>query len=149
MNKCSNFKIKRQVQLHETDLGALMHHHNYFLWMEQAEYEMFRHIDEKVVGDLDENFKGSGWPRSKVEMKYLKPLRFEDEVEIHLKICRIRNAAIEYEADFWRISEGEKELVSVGKYQAVSCLYSSIQFSDPEIVPAPQEFLEKLEVFRE
>ena len=48
--KCSGFIIKRRVQLHETDLGGLMHHHNYFLWMEQAEYEMFDSLGEEVVG---------------------------------------------------------------------------------------------------
>lgn len=149
MNKCSNFKIKRRVQLHETDLGGLMHHHNYFLWMEQAEYEMFEFIGEEVVGHLDENFKGSGWPRSKVSMKFLKPLRYLDTVEIHLKILRIRNAAIEYEADFTRISDGVRELVSVGNYQAVSCLYDSLQRRDPEIVQVPGQLKDKLKVFED
>ncbi len=149
MKKCSDFRIRRSVQLHETDLGGLMHHHNYFLWMEQAEYEMFEYLDEKVVGDLNENFKGTGWPRSKVAMKYLKPLRYRDEVEVHLKITRIRNAAIEYEADFWRLSKLEKEKVSVGKYQAISCLYDSIHGLDPQIIPASEVFLSKLKVFGE
>lgn len=125
-----------------------MHHHNYFLWMEQAEYEMFEYLGEKVVGNLDENFKGSGWPRSRVEMKFLKPLRFNDEVEIHLKIVRIRSAAIEYEADFYRHKNDEVELVSVGKYQTISCLYDATMSSDPEIVPADEKLLGKLEVYR-
>ena len=147
MKKYSDFKISRKVQLHETDLGGLMHHHNYFLWMEQAEYEMFEDIGEKVVGDLDENFKGRGWPRSKVSMKFLKPLRYGDLVEIHLKITRIRNAAIEYETDFWRLKEGKREKVSIGKYQTISCLYDSLQGSDPIVVPADEKLLEKLEVY--
>jgi len=115
--------------------------------MEQAEYEMFESIGEKVVGDLNENSKGSGWPRSKVEMKFLKPLRFQEEVEIHLKIKRIRNVAIEYEADFYRLKDSDKELVSIGKYQAVSCLYDSIYGEDPEIVQIPEDFLSKVGVF--
>ena len=147
MEKCSEFYIKRRVQLHETDLGGLMHHHNYFLWMEQAEYEMFESIGEKVVGDLDENFKGSGWPRSEVHMKYLKPLRYRDEVEIHLKISRIRAAAIEYEADFYLIKDDEKEVVSNGKYKAISCLYDSLQRENPQILPIDESFLKKIEVF--
>lgn len=146
--KCSGFIIKRRVQLHETDLGGLMHHHNYFLWMEQAEYEMFDSLGEEVVGDLDENFKGRGWPRSKVAIEYLKPLRFKDCVEVRLKIRRIRSAAIEYEADFLRILKQGEEKVAVGKYQTISCLYDSTQRTGPSIVPAEDSFLKKIEVCR-
>ena len=145
--KCTSFNILRQVQLHETDLGGLMHHHNYFLWMEQAEYEMFDHIEEDVVGALDENFKGRRWPRSKVSMEYLKPLCFKDKVEVRLKITRIRAATIEYEVDFYKLSEHAEEIVAKGKYQTISCLYDARQKEGPMIVPASDELLEKIEVF--
>jgi len=68
-------------------------------------------------------------------------------VEIHLKLTRIRSAALEYEADFWLERDGGKELVSVGKYQTVNCLYDATLRVDPQIVPASDEFLSKLEVY--
>lgn len=145
----SNFRITRKVQLHETDLGALMHHHNYFLWMEQAEYEMFEHMGQKVVGDLDEKLRGTGWPRSKVSMTYLKPLRFQDQVEIHLKITRIRSAALEYNADFYLLKDDTRELVSVGQYQAIHCLYDASMQQDPSPLPIPDELLSQLAVYQE
>ena len=143
--RISEIKIERKVELHQTDLGGLMHHHNYFVWMEQAEYELFDLIGEPVVGDLDENLKGSGWPRAEVSMKYLKPLKFRDEVVIHLKITRIRAAALEYAADF--IHNGD--VVAKGKYKTISCLYDATQREPPQIVPASESFLNKIEVYNE
>ncbi|MCH2206227.1 MAG: acyl-CoA thioesterase [Lentisphaerales bacterium] len=146
--KTSEFKIERVVQIHETDLGGLMHHPNYFLWMEQAEYEMFEHLDEPVVGELTEEMEGTGWPRAEVSMKFLKPLRFRDKVEVHLKIMRIRAAAIEYETDFYLIKkDGNKEKVAIGTHKTINCMYDATQKNDPRIVPAADEFLEKLEAY--
>lgn len=148
--KTSDYKILRTVQLHETDLGGLMHHPNYFLWMEQAEYELFHSLNEPVVGELNEEMKGSGWPRSEVSMKFIKPLKYRDEVEIHLQITRIRSASLEYKTDFYLLnSDGTKEKVAVGTHKTISCMYDATQKNPPQIVPAEDSFLEKLAVFSE
>ena len=103
--KISTHTINKKVLLHETDLGGIMHHSNYFHWMEEAEYSLFEKINEPVIGELDEDMKGSGWPRSEVSMKFIKPLRYNDKVEVVLQIKRIRSAGIQYQADFYRVSE--------------------------------------------
>ena len=145
--KISEFKIKRRVQLHETDLGGLMHHHNYFPWMEQAEYELFESLGEPVIGELDKDLRGSGWPRAEVTMKFFKPLHYGETVEIHLKITRIRAAALEFQTDFYRIAGDDKDLVASGTHKTICCMYDATGKTDPVIVPAEDSFLEKLEVY--
>ena len=139
------FIIQRRVQLHKTDLGGLMHHPNYFNWMEAAEYELFEHLAEPVVGPLDEDMCGSGWPRSEVSMKFLKPLKFCDQVEIVLSVTRIRAASLSYRAEFYRIIHESRELVALGEYSTIHCLYDAKQKRDPKICPANLDFLKKLE----
>lgn len=142
------FTIERQVQLHETDLGGLMHHPNYFNWMESAEYELFEELDEPVVGPLDADMLGSGWPRSEVAMKFLKPLHFRDRVEIELSVTRIRAASISYKANFYLMQDSERLLVAEGSYTTIHCMYDSKRLEDPKICPANPEFLEKMQEYK-
>lgn len=74
----SSHSIERRVELHQTDLGGLMHHPNYFIWMEEAEYDLFERIDEPVIGPIGPDLRGSGWPRAKVSMSFLRPLFYRD-----------------------------------------------------------------------
>ena len=141
------FSIFRQVQLHETDLGGLMHHPNYFNWMEAAEYELFELLNEPVVGELNEEMRGSGWPRSEVQMKFLKPLRFRDKIEIELSVTRVRAASLSYKAQFFLIKGEEKELVAEGAYTTIHCMYDALQKEDPKICPAEPAFLEAIEEY--
>ena len=115
--------------------------------MEQAEYELFEFLGEPVVGPLNSEMKGSGWPRAEVTMKFLKPLHYQEKVKIHLKIKRIRAAAIEYETDFWRLNGEDKELVAKGTHKTICCMYDATQKTDPVIVPADESFLEKITEF--
>jgi len=132
------------VRLHETDLGAIVHHSNYFHWIEETEYAFFEAIDEPVIGELDENKKGTGWPRADMQVKFIKPLRFRDKIRVDLSIKKIRSAGIIYEVEIYKITSDSPELVLKGSYSAICCLYSSDGESDPEVIPIPDHFLKKI-----
>lgn len=135
------------VRLHETDLGAIVHHSNYFHWIEETEYSFFEAIDEAVVGEFNENNKGTGWPRAEMNVKFLKPLRFKDKVRVDLSIKKIRSAGIIYGVEIFRLDSVEgDELVLKGQYSAICCLYSGDGKSNPEVMAIPPEFLSKIEV---
>ncbi len=141
----SSHSIERRVELHQTDLGGLMHHPNYFIWMEETEYDLFERIDEPVIGPIGPDLRGSGWPRSKVSMSFLRPLHYRDRVRITLEIRRIRAAGIEYEARFDRLeSDGSLTLVAKGAYTAMYCLYDIRQRSEPQPLPIPESFVAKV-----
>ena len=144
---CTQVSYRRRVELHETDLGHHVHHPNYFIWMEEAEYRLFDVIGEPVVGELDENLLSSGWPRAEVQMKFLKPARFRDQIEVKLRIKRIRAAAIEYSCEIFRVdSKNQPELIAVGGYSAICCLYDARMVSDPKVIEIPVSFRNKIDV---
>ena len=143
--KLSHFTKDFTVRLHETDLGGIVHHSNYFHWIEETEYAFFEAIDEPVVGPLDEHGKGTGWPRSEVNMKFLKPLRFRDQIRVEISLKRIRSAGIIYGVEIYRTNSSGRELVLSGTYSAICCLYAGDGQSDPQVIPIPKGFLNKIE----
>ena len=140
----SSYSKNFTVRLHETALGAIVHHSNYFHWIEETEYALFEAIDEAVIGELDEQQKGTGWPRAEVSMKFIKPLRFRDQIRVDLSIQKIRSAGIIYGVEIYRLNAPEPELVLKGTYSAICCLYSSNGESDPQVIPIPDNFLSKI-----
>ncbi len=142
--KKSAYSKTFDVRLNETDLGGIAHHSNYFHWIEETEYAFFESIGEPVVGPLDKNFKGTGWPRAEIRIKFLKPLRFRDKVRVDLNIQKIRSAGIIYSVAMYRINT-EIELILKGQYSAICCRYSAVNLaSNPEVIPIPDSFLEKI-----
>jgi YbgC/YbaW family acyl-CoA thioester hydrolase len=146
--KQSSHSKKFDVRLHETDLGGIVHHSNYFHWIEETEYSFFLSIDEPVIGELDKNNKGTGWPRAEMNIKFLRPLRFRDTLRVDLSIQKIRSAGIIYAVNIYRLAE-EEELVLKGTYSAICCLYSTVKDEDPQVIPIPPNFLEKIECFEQ
>ena len=144
--KTSSHSKSFTVRLHETDLGGIVHHPNYFHWIEETEYDFFEKIGEPVVGDFDENLEGSGWPRSEMNVKFLQPVKFRDEIRVDLRIQRIRSAAIIYAVDMFRVnSDKSEDKVLSGNYTATCCLYDGTFKNPPRVIPIPDSFLAKIE----
>ena len=73
----------------DTDAGGRIHFTAAFRWAEQAETALHRRL-----GLLDEAW--GDYPRRKVEAEYLKVLRFEDEIEIRLKVEKVGRTSVTY-----------------------------------------------------
>jgi acyl-CoA thioester hydrolase len=109
------FAITRRVQFAETDMAGIVHFANYFRWMEEVEHAYFRSLGLSVAM-RHENVE-IGWPRVNVGCEYYGPIRFEDEVELRLRITKVGGKSLSYEVDF---SCGGK-LVALGKTTSVCC----------------------------
>ena len=85
-------KIKKLVEFCETDAAGIMHFSNFLGYMEACEHSMFRSLGLSVNLNVD----GVPYrlPRGHVECRFVVPLKFDDEVEIHLMIREIRRTAI-------------------------------------------------------
>jgi acyl-CoA thioester hydrolase len=109
------FKLTRRVEFSETDMAGIMHFSNFFRMMEAAEHAFFRSlgfsIHERGAGET------IGWPRVSATCDYQQPLRFEEEVEIHLLVAELRTRAIRYEFIFRKVG-GEGEIAR-GQISAV------------------------------
>jgi acyl-CoA thioesterase FadM len=60
--------------------------------MEEAEHAMWREAGLSIAPQGSE----IGWPRVAVSFEYFKPLRFEDEFEVWLRVAEIAEKRIRY-----------------------------------------------------
>ena len=84
--------MTRRVQFHETDAAGIVHFSCFFRYMEEAEHALWRSVGLSVAAP-DSPF---GWPRVAVSADFRHPLRFEDEVEIHLQIVAMTDRSLKY-----------------------------------------------------
>jgi len=104
----SEFKITRRVEFAETDLAGIMHFSNFFRFMETAEHAFFRALGYSIhTTRLDPPVC---WPRVHAECDYKRPLKFEDEVEVHLLVKEIRSKTIEYVFVFRKLGAQVEEV---------------------------------------
>jgi acyl-CoA thioester hydrolase len=90
----SEFVHRRLVEFAETDMAGIVHFAHFFRWMESAEHAFLRSLGFSVHHHAPEGT--SGWPRVKVECSYHSPLRFEQEVEVVLRVAEVRNRSVRY-----------------------------------------------------
>jgi len=135
----SEFKIKRRVEFSETDMAGVMHFSNFFRYMEFDEHAFLRSLGLSVVSHNTD--PAIGWPRVDVQCEYKKPLRFEDEVEIRLRVIKKSEKSITYEFVFHKT--GDKDESARGKMTVVCC---TIRPGKMQATFVPKEFSEKIDV---
>ena len=92
MAALSEFRLKRRVQFYETDAAGIVHFSWFFRYMEEAEHAMWREAGLSIHGrDRD-----VGFPRVSTSFDFHKPLRFEDEFEVRLRIIAMTRRTIQY-----------------------------------------------------
>jgi YbgC/YbaW family acyl-CoA thioester hydrolase len=136
----STHTIIRRVEFSETDLAGIMHFSNFFRYMESVEHSFYRSLGVKLVTPLDGGAK-LGWPRVSANCDYKRPLKFEDEVEVTLKVAKKTEKSITYEFIFRK--NGETEEAARGSMTVVCCTFRDGRMQATFI---PAEFNEKIEV---
>ena len=124
------FKLTRRIEFAETDMAGIVHFANFFRMMESTEHAFFRSLGFSI--HAQENGATTGWPRVSVACDYRAPLRFEEEVEIHLLVAEVRSRSIRYEFIFRKVSDGLE--VARGKIAAVC---ASVDKTTGKLVPVP------------
>ena len=92
-----HFTHRRIVEFSDTDLAGIMHFSNFFRFVESAEHAFFRSLGCRV--HTSDGHRHEGWPRLEVSCQYRKPARYEQTLEIALRIEEIRNSSLRY--GFW------------------------------------------------
>jgi acyl-CoA thioester hydrolase len=88
----SEYRLRRRVLFHETDMAGVVHFSCFFKYMEEAEHALWREAGLSVSPP------GAtvGWPRVSASCDFKRPLRFEDEFEVWLRITKISTRSIGY-----------------------------------------------------
>lgn len=109
------FSILRRIQFAETDMAGIAHFSNFFRMMEEVEHAFFRSVGLSV--SMQHDGMHVGWPRVSTGCEFFGPVRFEDELELRLRVVRVGGKSLSYEVDFLL---GGKA-VALGKTTSVCC----------------------------
>ena len=111
----SEHRLLRRVQFHETDAAGIVHFTSYFRYMEEAEHALWRAAGLSIAAPGS----GIGWPRVAASFDYHRALRFEDEIEILIRIAAIDERKIRYVCELTRdarkVATGALTIVCVSK----------------------------------
>ena len=94
------FKAQRRVEFSDTDMAGIMHFSNFFRFMETAEHGFFRSLGFSIFDTARQ--PRVGWPRVHASCDYHKPLRFEDECDVTIRIVAIADKSIRYTCEITR-----------------------------------------------
>lgn len=130
------YRAQRRVEFSHTDMAGIVHFSRYFTYMESVEHEFLRHLGTSVAFELDG--REAGWPRLAASCEYRSPARFEDVLDIHLRILRKGRRALTYGFVF-RVGE---RLVAEGTISAACCFFDGPK--GLEAIPIPEQLAERL-----
>ena len=105
----------RRVEFSDTDMAGIVHFSKYLCYMEFAEHDFFRTLGfsgAQKFGELS-----YGWPRVEVKASYHRPLRFENEIEIRLRLTKISSRSLGFE--FSIVNLADQLIVATGSYTTV------------------------------
>src|SRR5262245_1098433 len=111
----SEFTLRRRVFFYECDGAGIVHFSNYFRYMEEAEHGLWRSTGLSIA-NREANV---GFPRVAARLEYHRPLRFEDEIDIQVRIISISNRSMKYTCTITRggdsIATGSATIVCVAQ----------------------------------
>ena len=94
----SEYRLRRRVQFYETDAAGIVHFSWFFRYMEEAEHALWREAGLSIAAPGAD----IGWPRVATSFDFHRPLRFEDEFEVWLRIAAITDRTIRYTCQMTR-----------------------------------------------
>ena len=133
------FHYQRRVEFCETDAAGIAHFSAYFQYMEQAEHAFLRHLGTSVIAE-DETGTVS-WPRVNAQCDYTGPVKFEDVVDITVRVERLGTKSVTYTFDFHL----RETRVATGKMTAVCSRIT--HGKPPESMPIPSWLVEQLQPY--
>ena len=92
MSKVSELRLRRRVQFYETDVAGIVHFSWFYRYMEEAEHALWREAGLSIAPGGSE----IGFPRVSTAFDFHRPLRFEDEFEMWIRITDITTSTISY-----------------------------------------------------
>ena len=107
---------RRRIEFADTDMAGIVHFANYFRYMEMAEHAFLRSLGLSVHTEIDGRVVS--WPRVNADCSFTAPLRFEDELDVHLLVREKRAKSITYE---FRMSNQDGQPVARGSVK-VACV---------------------------
>jgi acyl-CoA thioester hydrolase len=130
------FTYHRRVQYKETDASGIVHFSSFFVYAEEAEHAMWREAGLSIEPPTT----GIGWPRVSAGFDFFKPLRFEDEIDVRIRL--VERTAKTFRYQFVIMLDGE--VAAIGFFTSI-CVRKAP--GEPlKAVEIPQEIAARFEV---
>tara|TARA_B100000676_G_C17420832_1_gene504485 strand:+ start:101 stop:535 length:435 start_codon:yes stop_codon:yes gene_type:complete len=125
----SDFTVfwETRIRYYELDPQGIMHNANYLAFYDQAVVEYFRDLDYDYEKEIEETNKD--FHTVQVIVQYNKPLYFDDEIEIGLKIKDVGNTSMTWVMAMF--IKGTGELASASEIVHV---YTDMKTSKPTTI---------------
>jgi 4-hydroxybenzoyl-CoA thioesterase/acyl-CoA thioester hydrolase len=124
----TTFVTTRRVEFSDTDAAGIAHFSAFFRMMEQAEHELLRSVGLSVHNAADH----IGWPRVNAKCDFQSAARFEELLEIEVRIARLGKTSVTYSHRFLRGGEP----LATGEITAVCCRIREGKPPQPITIPA-------------
>ena len=79
-----------RIYVHDTDVAGVVHHSNYLKYFEAGRIEYLRHLG---VPYIDFQKDGIGFVPVEINIRYIKPLREDDQYQIGVKVITVKKAS--------------------------------------------------------
>ncbi|MCA9150731.1 MAG: acyl-CoA thioesterase [Planctomycetales bacterium] len=139
------FVYEQRVEFRDTDAAGIAHFSVFFTWMEEAEHAALRSLGLSVMprqgrdpGGAESAIPQVTWPRVSAQCDYVRPLRFEDDVQVTVTLGKVGSKSLTYQFQF---SRGEESIAN-GQVTVVCCSFVNGHLKSTEI---PAEIAARLQ----
>lgn len=135
------FRTTRRIEFADTDMAGIVHFANFFRFMEAGEQEFLRSLGLSVV--MTWEGQAIGFPRVGASCDYLRPARFDEVLEVTVRIQKLGRKSVTYAIEF--LKEGE----CIARGQVSSCCCRVLDNHQLESMEIPAGIRKKLESARQ
>lgn len=109
------FRTSRRIEFGDTDMAGIVHFSNFFRFMEAAEQAFLRSLGLSV--SLEWEGQSLGFPRVSARCDYTRPARFEDVIDIEVRLKQLGRKSVTYSFVFTK----NDEVLARGEVSSVCC----------------------------
>jgi acyl-CoA thioester hydrolase len=124
-----------RVGFSDTDAQGVVYYGRYMPYFDLARTEYHRHLGRVHLGDVDFAMRAT-------TVEYHAGARFDDLLEVFVRVDRIGTTSITYDHAAYRVDDGGDALMATAKATLVC-----IALDERKAVPVPAEFRERVASF--
>jgi len=134
-SRWSEHTLRRRVNFYELDSAGIVHFSTFFRYMEEAEHALWRAAGLSIAP------RGAhvGFPRVAAAFEYHRPLRFEDEFDVRIRIVGLSDKTMRYVCDLTQ----DGQSIATGTMTVV-CVRTDV--TPLKSVPIPPEIAARFDV---
>jgi acyl-CoA thioester hydrolase len=124
-----------RVAFSDTDAQGVVYYGRYLPYLDLARVEYHRHLGRVLLDDVDFAMRA-------VAVDYNAPARFDDLLEVFVRVERIGTTSITYDHAAYRVDDDGDTLMATAKATLVA-----ISLDERRAVPVPDAFREQIASF--